>query len=303
MKPKKHEEVPEDSDCATPIANTKQNQNLKETTSILIKAGAKQAAPYVPVRQRTLSPPLIKEYDPNEDNAKTRAAKRREELQKREQITEVDKTQYPEDPTPWKGKPSDFFILHAPRKGTHKVLNNSQKEFILVYYPDTVVDQVSLMEFLYRQAKQHEDRQNALEQEKSGMIMIGKKKKGMKSKMANVASYIKEIKHINEEQKYIRRDNSKSKPVNFTSILEGKESTPQYQESQGGLADILGDFSTSNKFYDAALADEPQSHVLDESGTVTHQSQMNGIEALKAQHAMSNRESSLHAQRIAAMNR
>lgn len=79
------------------------------------------------------------------------------------------------------------------------MLNNSQKEFILVYYPDTVVDQVSLMEFLYRQAKQHEDRQNALEQEKSGMIMIGKKKKGMKSKMANVASYIKEIKHINEE--------------------------------------------------------------------------------------------------------
>ena len=96
---------------------------------------------------------MIKEYDPNEDNAKMRAAKRREELQKREQITEVDKTQYPEDPTPWKGKPSDFFILHAPRKGTHKVLNNSQKEFILVYYPDTVVDQVSLMEFLYRQAK------------------------------------------------------------------------------------------------------------------------------------------------------
>jgi len=30
------------------------------------------------------------------------------------------------------------------------------------------------------------------------MIMIGKKK-GMKSKMANVASYIKEIHHINEE--------------------------------------------------------------------------------------------------------
>lgn len=31
------------------------------------------------------------------------------------------------------------------------------------------------------------------------MIMIGKKKKSMKSKMANVASYIKEIRHINEE--------------------------------------------------------------------------------------------------------
>jgi hypothetical protein len=124
LKPKKHDEVPEDSDCATPIANATKH-NLKESTSIFIKAGAKQAATYVPVKQRNDSPPMIQEYDPNEDNAKARAIKRREELKKREQITEVDKTQYPEDPTPWKGKPADFFILHAPRKGTHKVLNNS----------------------------------------------------------------------------------------------------------------------------------------------------------------------------------
>lgn len=113
------------------------------------------------------------------------------------------------------------------------------------------------------------------------MIMIGKKKKGMKSKMANVASYIKEIHHINEEQKYIRRDTS-SKPVNFEAILGGKDATPRYQESVSGLGDMLGDFSASNQFYDAALAEEPQSHVLDESGTVTHQSHVNGIEALKA---------------------
>jgi hypothetical protein len=45
---------------------------------------------------------------------------------------------------------------------------------------------------------------------------------------------------------------------------------------------MLGDFSASNQFYDAALAEEPQSHVLDESGTATHQSHVNGIEALKA---------------------
>ena len=101
---------------------------------------------------------MIEEYDPQQDNAKTRAKKRREELKKREKVIEADATQYPEDPTPWKGKPSEFFIMHVPRKGTHKVLNNSQKEFIMIYYPDTVVDHVSLMEFLYRQSKSHEEK-------------------------------------------------------------------------------------------------------------------------------------------------
>lgn len=124
-----------------------------------MKGGATTTkATYVPVKKKNYSPPMIKEYDPYEDNAKTRAVKRREELKKREDVQEVDVTQYPEDPTPWKGKSSDFFLMHIPRKGTHKVLNNSQKEFILIYYPDTVVDHVSLMEFLYRQAKAHEDK-------------------------------------------------------------------------------------------------------------------------------------------------
>jgi len=56
--------------------------------------------------------------------------------------------------------------MHVPRKGTHKVLNNSQKEFILIYYNDTVVDHVSLMEFLYRQSKAAEDKQKHQELEK-----------------------------------------------------------------------------------------------------------------------------------------
>lgn len=67
--------------------------------------------------------------------------------------------QVPQDPRPWKGKPSDFFILHNPRKGTHKVLNNEQKDFLLIYYPDSVVPPISLMEGLYKQAKDHEDKE------------------------------------------------------------------------------------------------------------------------------------------------
>ena len=35
---------------------------------------------------------MIKEYDPYEDNAKTRAVKRREELKKRDNSIEVDQT-------------------------------------------------------------------------------------------------------------------------------------------------------------------------------------------------------------------
>lgn len=72
------------------------------------------------------SPPMIQEYNPYEDNAKTRGEKRKAELKKkREQSMDKDKLrQVPQDPRPWKGKPSEFFLLHNPRKGTHKVLNN-----------------------------------------------------------------------------------------------------------------------------------------------------------------------------------
>lgn len=51
------------------------------------------ALPTVHQKQETrdISPPMIEEYNPNEENAKTRAAKRREELKKRENIVEIDK--------------------------------------------------------------------------------------------------------------------------------------------------------------------------------------------------------------------
>lgn len=107
------------------------------------------------------SPPMIKEYDPNEDNAKTRAEKRRAELQKKREQS-LDKELHrkvPDDPRPWKGRPSEFFLLHQPRRGTHKVLNNEQKDFLLIYYPDSVVPSVSLMEGLYKQAREHEDKE------------------------------------------------------------------------------------------------------------------------------------------------
>lgn len=35
-------------------------------------------------KKRHESPPMIKEFDPNEENAKTRAKRRKEELKKRE---------------------------------------------------------------------------------------------------------------------------------------------------------------------------------------------------------------------------
>ena len=49
--------------------------------------------------------------------------------------------------------------MHEPRRGSAKVLNNSQKEFIMVYYPENGTSEVSFMEHLYRLAKDHEDRE------------------------------------------------------------------------------------------------------------------------------------------------
>ena len=73
---------------------------------------------FKPIRGRKYSPPMIKEYDPNEDNAKTRAKRRVEELKKKDDNYMADRSQYPDHPTPWKGKPSDFFIVHETRRGT-----------------------------------------------------------------------------------------------------------------------------------------------------------------------------------------
>jgi hypothetical protein len=88
---------------------------------------AKPKGGYQPVRSRPYSPPMIQEYDPNEQNAKTRAKIRAEAIKKREAALEIDKGLYPEHPTPWKGRPAAFFMLHAPRKGggAEKILNNT----------------------------------------------------------------------------------------------------------------------------------------------------------------------------------
>ena len=88
---------------------------------------AKPKGGYQPVRSRPYSPPMIQEYDPNEQNAKTRAKIRAEAIKKREAALEIDQGLYPEHPTPWKGRPAAFFMLHAPRKGggAEKILNNT----------------------------------------------------------------------------------------------------------------------------------------------------------------------------------
>ena len=56
------------------------SQNIDRYADIFKKAGS------IKTGEREDSPPMIKEYDPNEDNAKIRAARRREELKKREVV-------------------------------------------------------------------------------------------------------------------------------------------------------------------------------------------------------------------------
>lgn len=56
----------------------------------------------------------------------------------------------PKDPRPWKGKPSHFFVVKGYKKGTHKFLTEAQREFLLIYYPESVADPLSLMAFLHK---------------------------------------------------------------------------------------------------------------------------------------------------------
>lgn len=141
---------------------------------------------------------MIKEHDPNEESAKIRAKKRAEAIKMKQEIFEIDKSLYPDHPAPWKGKSSDFFLLHEPRRGDRKVLNNSQKEFILVYYPESVVDEVSLMEFLYTQAKNHEDKERWTKEqnEREAEIIRGRTKKKTKRKV-KPSAVVKELAHVN----------------------------------------------------------------------------------------------------------
>jgi len=169
------------------------------------------------------SPPMIKEYDPNEENAKTRAEKRRAELKKKRQTSrdrEGNRVEMPHDPRAWKGKPVSFFAVHQPRRGTHKVLNNEQKDFILIYYPDSVVPAVSLMEWLYKQAKENDDKERRAKAEKDGVVLRAGKKKRKKQEPADVYRLV----HVNEES----RDIKHQKALNFESLLEGEAFQPGF---------------------------------------------------------------------------
>ena len=80
----------------------------------------------------------------------------------------------PKDPRPWKGKPSSFFELHGYKRGTHKYLTDEQKTFLLIYYPDSVMDPFTLLTVLGKQAKEAEEKEKSRETE----VVGGKKKRG-----------------------------------------------------------------------------------------------------------------------------
>lgn len=63
------------------------------------------------------------------------------------------------DPRAWKGKPSSFFELGTFKRGTHRYLTEEQKEFLLIYYPDSVADPFSLMAFLEKEARDAEEKE------------------------------------------------------------------------------------------------------------------------------------------------
>ena len=215
---------------------------------------------FKPIRGRHYSPPMIKEYDPNEENAKTRAKKRAEEIKKREDIEyEIDKSNYPDHPTPWKGKPSDFFLVHETRRGTNKVLNNSQKEFILVYYPDSKVDPVMFMEFLYKQAKDHEDKERWAKQanDRDLQQLRGKTKTNKQKRNRAPPQYIQEIAHTNAANTYF---DSKNNVMSFESMLNDKN--PDYTGPDHQLVSLrrqINEISTTaNTHFTLANAIEQQ---------------------------------------------
>lgn len=171
---------------------------------------------------------MIKEYDPNEENAKTRAEKRRAELKKKRQQS-LDKEQHrqvADDPRPWKGRPSEFFELHQPKRGTHKVLNNEQKDFLLIYYPESVVPPVSLMDFLYKSAKEHEDKEKRAKAEQDGVVLRGKKNRKKKNQPEKRDVY--KLVHVNEE----RRDTRHGQPVDFEALLEDEAFQPDFANKE-----------------------------------------------------------------------
>ena len=80
---------------------------------------------------------------------------------------------------------------------------------------------MSLIEFLYRQAKQHEEKQKLIDKEKEGLMVIGKKKK-KKMREKTQATYVRELQHINEDITPYR--DMSAKPVSFENLLQDSSS-------------------------------------------------------------------------------
>jgi len=96
----------------------------------------------------------------------------------------------------------------------------------LIYYPDSVVDPVSMMEFLQKQARAHEEKQALLEQHKLGaanmMSYAGTMNTNKKKKRNRAPKYVKEIQHINEDSNL--REVS-YRPVDFDNLLHETKQT------------------------------------------------------------------------------
>ena len=97
-----------------------------------------------------------------------------------------------------------------------------------------------------------------MELEKQGLIIQGKKKKKGFGKGA--PAFVHELKHINEEQKTIRRDVSE-KPVSFEALLEGGEGKRYTENQLMSLTDQINTLTggAANRFIEATLEEETHS--------------------------------------------
>jgi hypothetical protein len=106
------------------------------------------------------------------------------------------------------------------------VLNNEQKDFILIYYPDSVVPPVSLMDGLYRAAKEHEEKEKQDQAAQEGVVLRGNKKKKKKQQQEKRDVY--RLVHVNEESRDIRH----RRPVDFESMLKDDAFQPGFANKE-----------------------------------------------------------------------
>lgn len=95
----------------------------------------------------------------------------------------------------------------------------------MIYYPDSVVPPVSLMDFLYRSAKEHEDKEKRAKAEQEGVVLRGNKKKNKKQQEKRD---VYRLVHVNEESRDIRH----RKPVDFESLLENEAFQPDFANKE-----------------------------------------------------------------------